>query len=310
MPVSKERETRYGFGQNCIHHPFFRNSQELWGKGMSRALPAHAAKEGNVACPAVRHRTITMNAADIWTFLPLAMLGALFVGLAKGGLPAVGMLAVPTLAFRIDPLTAAALLLPIYLVSDVYGVWLYRKHFDLRNVLILVPAGLAGVLIGFLVAPHVWPGSLSIAVGLIGIFHCLQHWFFPPKSLAPRPARVVPGLIWGTLSGLTSFISHAGAPPYQIYVLPQRLPKLVFAGTTQMIFTVVNFAKLPPYLALGQFPEMDVKAIFVLIATALAGVWGGARLVRILPEGTFFAVVRLALFGLSLMLIWRALSEL
>ncbi|MFD0980127.1 sulfite exporter TauE/SafE family protein [Tropicimonas aquimaris] len=249
-----------------------------------------------------------MNAADIWSFLPLAMAGALCVGLAKGGLPAVGMLAVPLLAFRIDPLTAAALLLPIYLISDWVGVWLYRHHFDPRNLKILIPAGLCGVLVGYLLAPHLSTDGMSIAVGVIGIFHCLRHWFLTPKNAAPRPARVVPGLFWGTMSGLTSFISHAGAPPYQIYVLPQQLPKLVFAGTTQFVFTAVNIAKLPPYLALGQFPEMDLKAIALLALTAIFGAWGGSRLIRIIPDGIFFSAIRLALFALSISLIWRAVT--
>ena len=247
-----------------------------------------------------------MNAAEIWSFLPLAMLGAFFVGLSKGGLPAVAMLSVPLLAFRIDPLTAAALLLPIYLVSDVIGIWLYRRHFDARNVKILIPAGIAGVLVGYLLAPHVSTDTMNVAVGLIGVSYVLRYWFFTPKNTQPKPARLLPGLFWGTLSGLTSFISHAGAPPYQTYVLPQKLPKLVFAGTTQFVFTVINLAKLPPYLALGQFPEMDLKAILILIVAAVAGAIIGAKLTRIIPEAAFFATVRMALFILSISLIWRA----
>ncbi|RMD92624.1 MAG: sulfite exporter TauE/SafE family protein [Alphaproteobacteria bacterium] len=235
------------------------------------------------------------------------MAGALVVGMAKGGLPAVGMLAVPILSFRIDPLTAAALLLPIYLVSDAVGVWLYRRHFDRRNVAILIPAGILGVFIGYLIAPYVSSEEMSVAVGLIGVFHVLRHWFFVPKNAEPKPARLLPGIVLGAMSGLTSFISHAGAPPYQLYVLPQKLPKLVFAGTTQLVFTAVNIAKLPPYLALGRFPEMELRTMAVLSATAILGALVGARLTRIIPEAIFFAGVRGALFALSLSLIWRAL---
>jgi uncharacterized membrane protein YfcA len=249
-----------------------------------------------------------MSAAEIWTFLPLAMVAAFCVGLSKGGLPAVGMLSVPILAFRVDPLTAAALLLPIYLISDVVGVWLYRRHFDARNVAILIPAGLAGVLIGYLAAPYFSTNGMNILVGLVGIFYCVRHWFFTPKETRPGPARIYPGLFWGTLSGITSFISHAGSPPYQMYVLPQKLQKLVFAGTTQIVFTAINLAKLPPYLALDRFPEMDLKGMAVLALTAISGAWSGARLTRIIPEGVFFAAIRLALFVLSVGLIWRAVT--
>jgi len=57
---------------------------------------------------------------------------------------------------------------------------------------------------------------------------------------------LLPGLFWGTLSGFTSFISHAGAPPYQVYVLPQQLPKTVFAGTATLVFAAINLAKVLP----------------------------------------------------------------
>jgi hypothetical protein len=55
------------------------------------------------------------------TFFFLAGLAALLVGLSKGGLPAVGMLAVPLLSLLMSPVKAAVLLLPIFVISDVLG---------------------------------------------------------------------------------------------------------------------------------------------------------------------------------------------
>jgi uncharacterized membrane protein YfcA len=74
----------------------------------------------------------------------LAALAAFLVGSSKGGLPAVGMLAVPVLSLRMSPVLAAGLLLPIFVVSDVAGLWLYRRSYSAANVRILVPAGMAG----------------------------------------------------------------------------------------------------------------------------------------------------------------------
>ena len=67
-----------------------------------------------------------MITGDVW-FWFLAGLATLLVGSSKGGLPLVGMLAVPLVALQISPVVAAGLLLPIYITSDVYGLWLYRK---------------------------------------------------------------------------------------------------------------------------------------------------------------------------------------
>lgn len=236
----------------------------------------------------------------------MVLLCSYIVGLSKGGLPAVGMLSVPILSFWINPLTAAALLLPIYLASDVYGIWLYRRNFSARNLAILIPSGVLGVLIGYLAAPYLSLAVLNGAVGAIGIFYCLRHWLFSKPSSAPKKADVPAGIFWGVLSGLTSFVSHAGAPPFQVYVLPQKLPKLAFAGTATITFAIINLAKLPPYLALGQFPEMDWPLVFCLIFVALFGAWSGAKLTRLLPEIVFFTVIQIALFALSMQLLWRA----
>lgn len=247
---------------------------------------------------------------DISDFLGIAMIASFAVGLSKGGLPSVGALAVPLMALYVDPLTAAAMLLPIYIVSDAYGMWLYRHAFSGRNLAILLPAGLAGVLIGYLAAPVLSVPVINLIVGAIGIFYCLRQWLALGRTTVPRPARVLPGLFWGTVAGITSFVSHAGAPPYQVYVLPQKLPKLVFAGTSTITFAVINLAKLPPYLALGQFPDFAPLPTTILIIAAIAGAWLGAHLTRIIPERPFFLAVQIALFAISARLIWKALAVL
>jgi hypothetical protein len=47
-------------------------------------------------------------------------------------------------------------------------------------------------------------------------------------------------LVWGALAGFTSFVPHVGIPPYQWYVLPQRLDKMIYVGTTTIFFAIVN----------------------------------------------------------------------
>jgi uncharacterized protein len=69
----------------------------------------------------------------------------LIVGFSKGGWSAIGNLSVAILSLVISPLAAAGLVLPVYLVSDGVGLWVYRKSFDRRVLSILIPAGLLGV---------------------------------------------------------------------------------------------------------------------------------------------------------------------
>ena len=107
--------------------------------------------------------------------------------------------------------------------------------------------------------------------------------------------------------GFSSFVSHSGGPPYQVYVLPQQLPKTVYAGTTTIVFAVVNAVKLVPYWALGQLSMHNLRTSAWLVPVAIAGTFAGVRLVRILPQKTYFAFVQTVLFLVSIKLIWDAL---
>ena len=120
-----------------------------------------------------------------------------------------------------------------------------------------------------------------------------------------KPADVPRGIFWGTLAGFTSFVSHSGAPPYQMYTLPQKMPKLVFAGTSTILFAIVNAVKLIPYWALGQFNPGNLTTAALLSPVAVAGAFAGYQLVKIIPEKAFFRLVEVALAVLAVKLIIR-----
>ena len=234
----------------------------------------------------------------------LTALAAFLVGLSKGGLPAVATLGVPILALVMSPVAAAALLLPIYIVTDWVGLWLYRRDYSARNLRILIPSGLAGVLIGWAVAARVSDAFVGLIVGVIGIAYCINAWTRHRNLTEARPADLPRGLFWGTVAGFTSFVSHSGAPPFQMYVLPQKLEKLAFAGTATILFAIINLAKLIPYWALGSFSAIDPKLPLLILPVGILGTWVGAKLTRVMPDKLFFGFVQAALFLVSLKLVW------
>ncbi|UJW77295.1 sulfite exporter TauE/SafE family protein [Rhizobium sp. SL42] len=233
----------------------------------------------------------------------IALVCAFFVGLSKGGLPSVGTLAVPLLALVISPVTAAALLLPIYIASDMVGLYLYRRSFSARNLAILVPASLLGVAIGWTFSAYLSSMFIGMIVGLVGVMFCLNAWFGARYRTVAKDANIPAGIFWGTLTGLTSFVSHSGGPPYQMYVLPQRLEKMKFAGTSTILFAIINAAKVIPYWELQQFSNFDGSLVLWLLPAAIVGTVVGKRLTQILPETLFFRIVEISLLLLSLKLI-------
>ena len=247
---------------------------------------------------------------DGFGFWAAAVVAAMLVGAGKGGIPVVGMLGVPVLALAIPPVMAAGLLLPVYVVSDMFGLWAYRHAFDRRVLAIVLPGALAGIAFGWATARIVPEDAVTAVIGMIGVVFALNLLLRRGGVAGARRAEVGPGLFWGAVTGFTSFVSHSGAPPYQVYTLPLGMPKAVFAGTSTIAFTVINAAKLLPYWHLGQLSPSNLKLAAVLFVPAALAVLGGVRLVAWLPDRLFFRIVTWALLLISLKLLWDGVSAL
>lgn len=240
---------------------------------------------------------------DIW-FWAVALVAAALVGMSKGGVPMVGLLAVPVMALVMNPVLAAGLLLPVYVVSDIFGVWAYRHALSGRVLAILLPGAVAGIGVGWATARVVPEAAVTLLVGLIGGVFAAYLLLRRGGEVTPKRAEVAPGLFWGALTGFTSFVSHAGGPPYQVYTLPLGMTKAMFAGTATIAFGVINLVKLVPYYALGQLSAGNLKIAAVLALPAVLAVFAGVRLVRLMPEKLFFQVVIWALLAISVKLVW------
>jgi uncharacterized membrane protein YfcA len=236
-------------------------------------------------------------------FWPIAIAASVFVGMGKGGLPVIAMLGVPTLALVISPVTAAGLLLPVYVASDVFGLMAYRRTFDKRVLTIAVVGSTFGVALGWALARVVPDSAVTLAIGVIGAAFAFDRIIRRESEFIARQPRWRSGLFWTSLAGFTSFVSHSGGAPYQVWVLPLRLTKSVFVGTSVIAFAYVNALKLIPYYYLGQLGQDNLKVAVILMVPAALAVWLGVWLVRWLPEKRFFQLVTWTLLLLSVKLI-------
>ena len=99
------------------------------------------------------------------------------------------------------------------------------------------------------------------------------------------------GTLFGALSGFTSQIAHAGGPPFQMWVMPRRLPRDIFVGTSALFFAIVNWIKVPAYLALGQFSTANLTASLALLPLAILSSLAGVWLVRRVAPDRFYTIV-------------------
>ena len=234
-------------------------------------------------------------------FYALAVPAVLALGLSKGGFAGVGQMATPMLALVMPPLEAAAIFLPIMIVQAANAVWVYRRDWDGRILAIMIPGALIGIAGGGVLAAYISAAAVRVFIGVTTIV--FVAYSFAVMMRVPRPATagsVAAGVFWGALSGFTSTICQAGGPPYQMYVLSQKLPKMLFVGTTAVIFGSLNAMKVVPYFALGTFSTKGLGTSLALMPLALAANQLGFWLVRRISQELFYRLTLLLMLIISI----------
>ena len=227
-------------------------------------------------------------------FYLFAIPAVLLIGLAKGGFSGLGALGTPLMALGIDdPVKAAAILLPILIAQDVVGVTAFRKSWDGSVLVAMIPGAVVGIGLGYLLAAHVSSDAVMAALGATSIlFGAYRLWIERGGRIAASsnsPAWV--GSLYGVATGFTSQIAHAGGPPFQMWVMPKRLPRDVFVGTSAIFFAIINWIKVPAYVALGQFTRDNMIATAVLLPVAILASLAGVKLVRGVSMERFYTII-------------------
>ncbi|HEY5713267.1 MAG TPA: sulfite exporter TauE/SafE family protein [Allosphingosinicella sp.] len=243
-------------------------------------------------------------------FYLYAIPAVLLIGLAKGGFSGLGALGMPLIALGMDPIQGAAILLPILIVQDVVGVAAFRKSWDPYVLAVMLPGAVFGVVLGWLFAASVSSNMILVAVGAISLlFGGYRLWVErggPIAASARSPAWV--GSLFGVVTGFTSQIAHAGGPPFQMWVMPRKLPRDTFVGTTAIFFALLNWIKVPAFVALGQFTRANALATAALLPFAILGSIAGVLLVRRVPVERFYTIVYALMVIAGAKLLWDGLA--
>lgn len=235
--------------------------------------------------------------------LGVGALAVFLAGLSKSGLaPSLGAATVPLLIFVLPARDAAGMMLPLLIAMDAVAVYNLRHSVDWANLKIMLPGAMAGIAIGWLTSSIVSDAAIDLAVGLISLAFVLDAWLPLRQKLATGLSRPW-GTFWGAVAGLTSFISHTGGPPFQIYVVPQKLAPARFAGTAAWFFAIVNLAKLLPYYALDQLSVSNLELAALFLPAAIIGIFVGLKWVRLIPKTLFYQATYILIFLLGLKLV-------
>jgi uncharacterized membrane protein YfcA len=244
-------------------------------------------------------------------FYAMAIPAVLLLGLGKGGFGGIGILALPLLSLVVPPVQAVAITLPILMVQDLVSVWAFRRDYSLENLKILMPGGCVGLTAGYFTAAHVSSAAVLILVGVISLaFVAYSVLRRAPANEPPQPPSWRKGSLWATVAGFTSFIANAGGPPYQVYIVPQKLPPKVYAGTGAIYFAIFNYTKFLAFMHLGFMPTDVLLTSAILFPLAIAATLGGVWLVKRVPLPVFYKIVYGLTFVMGCKLMWDGLRGL
>ncbi len=240
------------------------------------------------------------------------LLGAFLVGLAKGGLPGVGNLAIPLYALAFGAKASVGILLPVLLCADVAAVLIYRRNADWRAIHRVLPAALIGLGLGFLLFDAIPASVFSPVVGVIMLVMTALH--FLRLALLGEPSTEQTEALaqnWafrgtlGTLLGTTTMLANAAGPVGALYLMALRLPRATFLGTAAWFFFILNVVKLPFQAILGTVSPGSLSLSVLLGGAAVAGALLGPHVAQRLPEKAFSTWVWVMVVLAAVKMLWN-----
>lgn len=228
-----------------------------------------------------------------WWAWALLGIGAVAVGLSKTAVPGAGTIAVAIFAAVLPAKQSTGVLLLLLIVADLFAVTLYRRHADWRTLLRLVPAVVAGVVLGVVFlwfADDLWVKRTIGVILLAVISITLLRRRFASQVGSNRPHRVA-AATYGTLGGFTTMVANAAGPVMSMYFLAARFEVKAFLGTAAWFFAIVNVFKVPFSIGIGIITAPGLLIDLVLLPVVVAAAFLGRWLANRMPQSVFEKLV-------------------
>lgn len=244
--------------------------------------------------------TATILVAFAGVFLICFMKGAF-----GGGFAIVG---IPLLSIVMDPITAGALLAPLFIAMDLFALRYWKPStWSKPDLVLLVPGLVVGIGLGYLLFRFLDHRAIAIVMAVVTLAF-VGLWLAAGATVTIRPRSTPKAITAGLASGITTMVAHSGGPPLAMYLLPLGLTKAVYAGTTSLFFTVGNTIKAVPWLLVVK-PAAEVWILMALCLAAVpAGVWLGWRLHDRLDQRQLYRACYGLLVVTAVKLLWDGVA--
>ena len=191
-----------------------------------------------------------LNHDPAFVAVVVALLGFL-IGVTKGGFNVLGALLTPLLSLLMPVSLAVGVLLPMLIVGDAFAVHSYWREWDGGLVKGMLPFGVAGALVGTFLLSSLSPNVLRVALAIFVLFLVAYKFASDRIQRLRYEPRGWHAPAIGVLAGVASGMFNNGGPPFNSYLLLQKLTPRVFIGTTALFFALLNLLKIPGFLYTG-----------------------------------------------------------
>jgi hypothetical protein len=218
-----------------------------------------------------------------------AAVAAFCMGMAKTGFAGLGVVSVSLFAQLFPAKQSTGALLPLMIFADCFAVFFYRRHANWNDLLKLLPATLAGIVIGWWIMPLISDRQFARLLGCLILvlmaLTVLQRRY--PGMLRRAAEHPLLGLSAGIATGIATMLANAAGAITAFYFLARRMDKMTFVGTVAWFYLIVNLAKVPFSMQLDLINIPSLSFDLMLLPAVALGCAAGRLLLHRVPQRLF-----------------------
>jgi uncharacterized protein len=200
-----------------------------------------------------------------------------------------GLVLTSTLSLVLPAPIVLGLMSPLMLMSDPIAMRFYWRRWDTRQLWLLVPPSIVGLLVGTWALTVLSEASLRRTIGLIALALAALQLAVTGRERPPfgeRPHWLI-GVVVGVVTGIASIVAHSGGVVSALYLLGAGLAPVPLIATVNVGYAATNLMKVLLYWKIGFLTREALFLSLLTLPVLLFGAWVGYRMSRAIPRRAF-----------------------